>query len=237
MAAIDIVTVGQAKAWIPGFVNNPSPDETIQTIVTAASRLIVRITGSRIDKTVGSPTYGASSLNSQITFNDRLDGNGSNVLFLNNRPVRTIYSLLVNGYAPPINVAYGQQGVYIENSGYSVAFGEGFGSGGAVTSVGWPACGPSGRFPMGRGNVQISYLAGFGEPVEDSNPVTFTAPEDLQEACLEIVALNYMRRDRIGLDSENIQGEASTSYTKLEVPPHAALVIRTYTLVPLGAQA
>ena len=234
--AVDLVTVGQAKSWIPGFANNPAPDETLQTLITGVSRLIVRLTGSRIDNNPNSPTYKASSLNSQIVFTDRLDGNGSDVLFLNNRPVRNIVSLLVSGYAPPINVAYGQLGVFIENSGYSVAF-SGGNSSGSNTTVGWPAYGATGRFPMGRGNILISYLAGFGQPVEDSNPVEYTAPEDLQVACMETIALNYTRRDRVGLDSENISGESSTTYAKYEIPPDAALVIRTYTRVPLGSQA
>jgi hypothetical protein len=236
MAAIDFVTVGQAKAWIPGFANNPAPDETIQLIITGVSREITRITGAGIDNNSMSPTFGASSLNSIINFTEILSGNGSNVLFLNNRPVKTINSLLVNGYAPPINVGYGVQGVAIHTP-YSVCFQMGFGNGGAVTTVGWPSYGPAGTFPMGTNNIQIGYLAGYGQPVPDSDPVTYTAPEDLQEACLEIIAVNYTRRDRIGLDSENIQGNAATTYSKYEIPPHAALVIRTYTRVPLSAQS
>jgi hypothetical protein len=233
--AIDFVTVGQAKAWIPGFSSNPAPDETIQMLVTGVSREIVRITGSGIDGNPESPTYGASSLNSQINFTEILSGNGSNVLFLNNRPLRTINSLLVNGYAPPINVGYGVAGV-AKHTSYSVCFQVGFGSGSAVTTVGWPTYGPAGLFPMGTNNVQIGYLAGYGQPVPDSSPVEYTAPEDLQEACLEIIAVNYTRRDRIGLDSENVQGNAATTYSKYEIPPHAALVIRTYTRVAMGAQ-
>src|SRR5271170_6079220 len=197
MAAIDFVTIGQAKAWIPGFASNPAPDETIQLIITAVSREITRITGAGIDQNPSSPTYGECSLNSQITFTEILSGNGSNVLFLNNRPLvgtNPIVSLLVNGYAPPINVGYGVSGV-ARHTGYSVCFQQGFGSGSSNTSVGWPAYGPTGSFPMGTNNIKIVYTAGYGQLVEDSDPAEFTAPEDLQEACLEIIAVNYTRRD------------------------------------------
>lgn len=233
---IDMTTVGAAKAWIPGFANNPAPDETIQKLITGVSRDVVRLTGSGIDNNPESPTYGMSSLNAQINFTQQLDGNGSNILFLRNRPVRLINSLLVNGYAPPINVSYGQQGVFIESTGYSVAFGQGFGAGGSVTSVGWPAYGPSGRFPMGTGNILMSYLAGFGVPVPDSDPVVYTTPEDLEVAVLQTIALNYSRRDRIGLESENVTGTASTTYAKYDYPPEAKVVLDKYVRVPLGAQ-
>jgi len=230
-------TVGSAKAWVPGFINNPVPDDTIQKLITGVSREVVRITGSKIDHNPQSPTYGMSSLNAQINFVDIVDGNGSDVLFLNNRPIRKINSLLVNGWAPPINVGYGQWGVFIENSGYSIAFSQGFGVGGSTTTVGWPPSGCAGRFPMGRGNIQCGYLAGFGVPVDESNPPEWTTPEDLEVAVLQTIALNYTRRDRIGLLSENIQGNASTTYAKYEIPPEAALVFRMYTRVAMGSQS
>lgn len=234
---IDLTTVGAAKDWIPGFNNNPAPDDTIQKLVTGVSRDIVRKVGAQIDTNSQSSTYGASSLNAQIQFTWRLDGNGSNVLFLPARPVRSIVSLQVNGWAPPINVSYGQPGVYIENDGYSIAFGSaGFGNG-AVTSVGWQTGTASGRFPMGRGNILISCVAGFGVEVAASDPVEYETPNDLEIAALQTIALNYTRRDRVGLESENIQGSASTTYAKFAYPPEALEVLNKYVRVPLGAQA
>jgi hypothetical protein len=54
---------------------------------------------------------------------------------------------------------------------------------------------------------------------------------------LQIIALNYVRRDRVGLASENIQGTSSTSYAKYEYPPEALAVLQRYVRVPLGGQA
>lgn len=310
---IDLVTVADVEDWIPSAGQESAPpSEVFQRLITGVSRFIVRYTGAGIDKNSMSPTYGASSLSSQINFTEILNGNGSNVLFLNNRPIKTINSLLVNGYAPPINVGYGIQGVAIHTP-YSVAFQGGFGTSGPTTTVGWLSSAPSGTFPMGTNNIQIGYLAGFGvaNPALDftlsaaalvsdtgtttytgtitdgdgdtylgetftvtgfTNPgnngtfqcigstnetlvlinanglaetaaatattaASFSAPEDLQVAALEIIQLAYMRRDRSGLDAENIQGTASTQYSKFEMPPDAAMVIRTYTRVPLGAQS
>jgi hypothetical protein len=232
-----MTTVGAAKDWIPGFKNNPAPDATLQKLVTGVSRDVVRMLGARVDWTKGSPTFGMSSLNAQIQITQRLDGNGSNVLFLDARPCLSIVSLQINGYTPPINVVYGQPGVYIEKDAYSIAFAtSGFGSG-SVQTVGWPSCGSSGTFPMGRGNILITYLAGYGIPVPDSDPQEYTTPDDLEVAVDQIIALNYTRRDRVGLDSENIQNSASTSYAKYDYPPEALAVLRKYVRVPLGAQS
>lgn len=235
---IDMTTVGAAKDWIPGFKANSAPDATIQKLVTGVSRDIVRMLGAKVDWNTGSPTFGMSSLNSQIQVTQRLDGNGSNVLFLDARPVINIVSLLVNGYAPPINVAYGQPGVYIEKDAYSIAYASsGFGASGSVQTVGWPVGGISGIFPMGRGNILVTYLAGYGIPVPGTTPQEYTTPDDLEVAVDQIIALNYIRRDRIGLDSENVQNTGSTSYAKYEYPPEAMAVLRKYVRVALGSQA
>lgn len=235
---IDMTTVGQAKDWIPGFRNNSAPDSSIQKIITATSRDVVKMLGAKVDhSSTTSPTYGMSTLNAQLTITERLDGNGSNVLWPTGRPIRNIVALQVNGWAPPINVAYGQQGVYIEKDGWSIAFGDsGFGSG-TVQTVGWPSGQWTARFPMGRGNILLTYLAGYGIAVPNSNPQEFTTPDDLEEAVLMIIAYNYARRDRVGLDSENIAGTASTTYMKLAYPPEATAILQKYVRVPLGAQA
>lgn len=237
---IDMTTVAAVKDWIPGFSgSNTVPDATIQQLVTGVSRDVVRMLGAKVDYNPQSATFGMSSLNAQIQITQRLDGNGSNVLFLDARPCLKIVALQINGNTPAITAAYGQPGVYIEKDGYSLAFGDvGFGSG-SVQSVGWPTCGTSGRFPMGRGNILVTYLAGYGIPMPPASPPTapFVPPDDLEVAVLQIIALNMARRDRIGLESENIQGTASTSYAKYDYPPEAVAVLRKYTRVPLGSQA
>jgi hypothetical protein len=235
--AADLTSVGQAKAWIPGFVNNPSPDATIQKLVTSVSRDVVRMVGASADRNSASPTFGMNTLNSQIQFVLTLDGNGSDVLFPPVRPLIVINRLLINGYAPPINTPYGVAGVCIENDGYSIAFQGGFGASGTSGTVGWPAGGAGGRFPMGRRNILLDCLAGYGLVVDGASPPAWTTPDDLEVAVLQIVALNYMRRDRVGLDSENIQGTSSTSYSKVEYPLEALAILKKYTRVPMVGSA
>jgi hypothetical protein len=237
MPAIDLVTVGQAKDWIPGFKNNSFPDDRLATLITAVSRDIVRRTGATVDTNTESLTYGCSSLNAQLQLIEIYDGNGSNVLFPDATPVRAINSLQIGPYAAPLSTSFASPGAYIERNRYAIALRQGYGSGQGVTTQGFYGCGYAGVFPMGTGNVLLNYLAGWGVPVLDSNPQTYTAPDDLQIACMQIIALWFQRRDRVGLDSENVQGASSTVYSKLEIPVEAAGVIARYTRIPMTAVA
>jgi hypothetical protein len=56
-------------------------------------------------------------------------------------------------------------------------------------------------FPRGFGNVQIHYTAGYA-----------STPMDIEQACIELCALKYRARDRIGLTSQAM-GVAGSSQT------------------------
>ena len=237
MPAIDLVTVGQAKDWIPGYKNNPYPDDRLATLITAVSHDIIRRTGATVDTNEDSPTLGMSSLNAQLQLVEMYDGNGSNVLFPDASPVQNINSLQIGPYAAPLSTSFSSPGAFIERGKYSIALRQGYGSGQSITTQGFYGCGFAGIFPMGTANVLLDYVAGWGIPVPDSNPQTFLAPDDLQIACLQIIALYYHRRDRVGLDSESVSGSSSTTYSKLEIPVEAAGVIARYTRIPMTAAA
>jgi hypothetical protein len=242
MALIDLTSVGAAKDWIPGYnptnnTDSAAPNDRLQALITAVSHDIVRRTGATVDLNSESPTYGMSSLNARLQLTEIYDGNGSNVLFPDASPIRSISKLQVGPYVYPLSTSFSQPGAYIERGGYSIALRQGYGSGQPITTVGYYGCGSYGSFPMGRGNVLLEYVAGWGIPIPDSDPLAFAAPNDLQVACWQIVALYYLRRDRIGLDAENIQGVGNTTYSKLEIPAEAASVIARYTRVAMTTVA
>ena len=58
-------------------------------------------------------------------------------------------------------------------------------------------------FTRGRANVQIVYTAGFAE-----------IPYDVEQACIELVALRYSERNRIGLASKGLAGETTAFQQK-----------------------
>jgi len=57
-------------------------------------------------------------------------------------------------------------------------------------------------FQRGRGNIAVSYTAGYAQ-----------TPADLSQACVELVALHYMERTRIGHKSKGLEREVVTFIT------------------------
>jgi len=54
-------------------------------------------------------------------------------------------------------------------------------------------------FDRGLGNVQLTYTAGYA-----------SVPPEIEQACIELVALRYKERDRIGHQSKSLAGETVT---------------------------
>lgn len=54
-------------------------------------------------------------------------------------------------------------------------------------------------FTRGVGNVQLAYTAGYAQ-----------TPPEIEQACIELVALRYKERDRIGHQSKSLAGETVT---------------------------
>jgi hypothetical protein len=77
-------------------------------------------------------------------------------------------------------------------------------------------------FEKGRRNIEIAYTAGY-----------VTTPKDLEQACIEVVALRYKERDRIGHQSKSIGGENVTFITA-EAPKSVLVALDWYKkVVPL----
>jgi hypothetical protein len=74
-------------------------------------------------------------------------------------------------------------------------------------------------FERGQGNVLLSYTAGYLE-----------APDDLQQAAIELVCARYRERDRIGMSSTHAAGE-TTSYSLKDMPPQVATLLSQYKRV------
>jgi len=77
-------------------------------------------------------------------------------------------------------------------------------------------------FDKGRRNIEIAYTAGY-----------VTTPKDLEQACIEVVALRFKERDRIGHQSKSIGGETVTFITA-EAPKSVLATLGWYKkVVPL----
>jgi Phage gp6-like head-tail connector protein len=68
--------------------------------------------------------------------------------------------------------------------------------------------------------VTIQYTAGYG-----------TVPPDLAQACIELVALRYRERTRIGEISKSIGGAETTSYSQKDMSDSIKTLIQQYRIV------
>lgn len=77
-------------------------------------------------------------------------------------------------------------------------------------------------FSKGIGNVSISYTAGFSE-----------TPNEIENACIELISLRYKERDRIGHQSKSLGGE-TVSFIVKDMPDSVRTILNNYRkVVPL----
>ncbi|MEN6630534.1 MAG: head-tail connector protein [Sulfuricella sp.] len=71
-------------------------------------------------------------------------------------------------------------------------------------------------FARGRQNVNIAYTAGFA-----------ATPPEIEQACLELMAVRYKERDRIGQVSKSIGGETIT-FSQKDFPDPVRTILNNY---------
>ena len=74
-------------------------------------------------------------------------------------------------------------------------------------------------FTRGQMNVVLNYTAGYA-----------TIPADVQQAVIELVAMRYRERLRIGMSSVSAAGE-TTAFTIKDMPPQVATLLGQYRSV------
>jgi hypothetical protein len=72
------------------------------------------------------------------------------------------------------------------------------------------------RFIRGFQNIVLSYTAGFA-----------ATPPEIEQACIELVALRYRERDRIGQVSKTLAGEV-VAFTQKDMPADVATILAQY---------
>ena len=79
-----------------------------------------------------------------------------------------------------------------------------------------------GGFRRGLANVLLGYQAGYA-----------AVPPEIEQAVIELAALRYRERDRIGLVSKGLAGE-TTSFAQKDMPADVATALQRYRkVVPL----
>jgi hypothetical protein len=142
-------------------------------------------------------------------------GLGRNQMVFANYPVSSVSSLTIDGKPIPPS-----------NDGGLLTSGFSFDTNriwlADVGSVGDQALYSQYYFNKGRQNVIISYAAGYS-----------TIPYDIEQACIELVAMRYMERTRVGLVSQNLQGQ-TTAYVQKVMTDSILTTLNQYKkVIPL----
>jgi hypothetical protein len=74
----------------------------------------------------------------------------------------------------------------------------------------------------GRKNVVVTYTGGYA-----------AIPYDVEQACIETVALRYKRKDNINVRTLSMAGE-TTSFVTADIPDSARMALQPYRRVTLG---
>jgi len=81
------------------------------------------------------------------------------------------------------------------------------------------------RFSCGAQNVVVAYTAGYS-----------TTPPDVAQACIELVALRYRERTRIGEISRSLGGAETVAYSQKDMSDAIKTLLQQYRLVaPVAA--
>lgn len=148
------------------------------------------------------------------TYTEMRDGTGYDVAFpsyvLTQRPITAVASVMVDGVSVPAAPTPTPSGGPAQ-IGYVFSATRLVIFGYAVPRK--PLC------------VTISYTAGYAAP-----------PADLDQACIELVALKYLQRLRIGVASEAVSGVGSRTYTNADMQPGTKTILDRYRRVaPVAA--
>lgn len=146
-------------------------------------------------------------LNRQIAQADYLevrDGTGGQRLQFACFPVSAVLSLTINGLAiPPAPPLLPSTGV---TSGYMF-------SGTQLAVRGY-------YFARGAQNVVVTYTAGYQ-----------TVPPEIAQACIELVALRYRERTRIGEVTRSVGGGETATYSQKDMSGAIMTLLQQYRLV------
>jgi len=88
-----------------------------------------------------------------------------------------------------------------------------------ISLLGRTVCLKGRVFPSGINNVRIDYTAGYE-----------SIPADMQQACIETVALMFRRRDHLDVTSKALSGE-TVNYIVDELTPSSRRILSNYRIV------
>lgn len=194
----DLTTLANAKSWLNIPASQTSEDTLLSRLVTAESLHFLL-------------TINRANLNT-ASYAEKRNGSGGSVLLVRNYPLISVQGLTIDTVNVPASPDGVQPGYVFNDSSISLV-----GSPYAGAYTGGPSAYlPSYAFNKGYGNIVVSYTAGYAQ-----------LPPEVEQAVIELVALRYRERGRIGLTSEHM-GAQTTSYLVKDLPASIQSVISQY---------
>lgn len=147
----------------------------------------------------------------KATYTEKYRGNNRQLLRLNQYPVLSVASVTIDGDAADDYEILSEEGMlYREDlwtwTGYSIGLvGEDAGS---------------------KRNIEVQYTAGYVLPKDDGNPDSRTLPYDLEDACIQLVAIRHEMRGSEHMKSERI-GPLTSDFVE-DIPSHIRRVLDKY---------
>ena len=192
MADGDLCEIADVQAWTGS--NSPSAETILARLITAASRMVANYCGRS--------TFSASS------YTDTYDGSGREFMLLRQWPVISVESIAL--------LECGAPAVITDSTQFALEAPIPSGSNQRLTLLGFQ------RFPRGRGNVQVTYTAGYA-----------SVPFDVAQATIELVGEAYKRKERIGQTSVAMPNQSTVSFSQADMNASIKSMLQSYRrLVP-----
>jgi hypothetical protein len=190
MAVGDLCQLADIQAWLPNAPTAAPGADLISQLITAASRAICAYCGRG--------QFTAQS------YTDTYDGAGKTWMLLRQWPVLSVTAIALTQCGVVTTIT--------DPTTFQLEAPIPAGGAQRLTLVS-----PHLYFPRGRGNVQITYEAGYQ-----------TVPPDVAQACIEAVGEAYQRRNRIGQTSVSSQGQTTVAFSQSDLNAAAKAMLEPY---------
>jgi len=190
MAAGDLCQLADVQAWLPSAPTASPGVNLISQLITAASRAICAYCGRG--------QFTAQS------YTDTYDGAGKTWMLLRQWPVLSVTAIGLTQCGVITTIT--------DPTTFQVEAPIPAGGAQRLTLIA-----PHLYFPRGRGNVQITYQAGYA-----------AVPSEVAQACIEAVGEAYQRRNRIGQTSVSSQGQTTVAFSQSDLNAAAKAMLAPY---------
>jgi uncharacterized phiE125 gp8 family phage protein len=190
MAVGDLCQLADVQAWLPSAPTASPGVDLIAQLITAASRAICAYCGRG--------QFTAQS------YTDTYDGAAKTWMLLRQWPVLSVTAIALTQGGVATTVS--------DPTAFQLEAPIPAGGAQRLTLIA-----PHLYFPRGRGNVQITYEAGYA-----------AVPADVAQACIEAVGEAYQRRNRIGQTSVSSQGQTTVAFSQSDLNAAAKAMLEPY---------